>query len=183
MPIAEEAEEFSRVVTVESVGDSGRSLMLEADADELEAVKRRLGIDGLSSLRANALLRRTGKDRLRVDIDFSADVLQSCVVTLEPVALRVSDAATVCFQMGGKQIDEPEVLDPGAPDPPEPLVGGRIDVGELVVQHLALAIDPYPRKDGAELSAVLPADGQEVETVEQLTTSEVFAGLAKLKQR
>ncbi len=34
---------------------------------------------------------------------------------------------------------------------PEPLAEGRIDVGECIVQRLALALDPYPRKVVAQL--------------------------------
>src|SRR3546814_17044110 len=36
-------------------------------------------------------------------------------------------------------------------DPPEPFENGCIDLGEIVVQHLAVALDPYPRAPGAEL--------------------------------
>ena len=32
----------------------------------------------------------------------------------------------------------------------EPLADGKIDAGELVAQHLSLAINPYPRASGLE---------------------------------
>jgi hypothetical protein len=50
------------------------------------------------------------------------------------------------------------VIDPLA-DEPEPLEGDRIDLGEIVAEELALAIDPYPRAPGAELAAAAPAAG------------------------
>ena len=31
---------------------------------------------------------------------------------------------------------------------PEFVKGGVIDLGELVAQHIALELDPYPRRDG-----------------------------------
>ena len=37
-------------------------------------------------------------------------------------------------------------------DPPDPIVDGRIDLGALAVEFLALALDPYPRKPGAEFT-------------------------------
>jgi uncharacterized metal-binding protein YceD (DUF177 family) len=41
-------------------------------------------------------------------------------------------------------------LDLEAPDPPDLLEGEEIDVEAYVVEHLALAIDPFPRKPGVE---------------------------------
>ena len=35
------------------------------------------------------------------------------------------------------------------PDPPEPIVGGIIDLGRLATDAVFLGIDPYPRKPGA----------------------------------
>jgi uncharacterized metal-binding protein YceD (DUF177 family) len=33
-------------------------------------------------------------------------------------------------------------------DDPEPIINGKIDVGDLVVQHLSLALPQYPRAHG-----------------------------------
>ena len=42
-------------------------------------------------------------------------------------------------------------------DDPEPLTeDGEIDLGELAVQYLSLAINPYPRTEDAEIQGVLP---------------------------
>jgi hypothetical protein len=35
-------------------------------------------------------------------------------------------------------------------DPAEELTDGRIDLGEVVAQQLAVALDPYPRAPGAD---------------------------------
>jgi uncharacterized metal-binding protein YceD (DUF177 family) len=40
-------------------------------------------------------------------------------------------------------------LDPEAPDPPDLLEGDTIDLAGYLVEHLSLAIDPFPRKAGA----------------------------------
>ena len=48
------------------------------------------------------------------------------------------------------------------PDPPEPIENGMIDLGRLATDVLYLAIDPYPRKQGAvfepQVAAVDPED-------------------------
>src|SRR3546814_2875701 len=48
---------------------------------------------------------------------------------------------------GGSEI----VIDPSADDPAEVLPAEGLDLGELVVQELAVALDPYPRAPGAEI--------------------------------
>jgi len=41
------------------------------------------------------------------------------------------------------------VLDPDGPDIPDQFTGDSIDVGAVVAEFAALAIDPYPRKPDA----------------------------------
>ncbi|MCW5690545.1 MAG: DUF177 domain-containing protein, partial [Pseudolabrys sp.] len=35
---------------------------------------------------------------------------------------------------------------------PEPLTGNSIDLGAIAAEFLVLAIDPYPRKEGAQFA-------------------------------
>jgi hypothetical protein len=60
-----------------------------------------------------------------------------------------------------------------AEDAPEPLVGGVVDLGLLATEFLALGIDPYPRKSGAEFTAPAAADDD----------PKPFAALAALKNK
>ena len=41
-------------------------------------------------------------------------------------------------------------MDLDAPDPPDVLTSDEIDLAGYLVEHLALDIDPFPRKPGAE---------------------------------
>ena len=60
-------------------------------------------------------------------------------------------------------------------EPPETIIDGVIDIGELAAQFLALALDPYPRAPGVALDQVW-SDGDE-------PTSSPFAAIEKLKRR
>ena len=51
-------------------------------------------------------------------------------------------------------VDDAEESDEDTPDPPEPIVGGIIDLGRLATDALLLAIDPYPRKPDAVFEPV-----------------------------
>jgi len=48
-------------------------------------------------------------------------------------------------------------------DAPDPLVDGRIDLGAIVAEFFALALDPYPRKPGARFAAPEAATPEEEE--------------------
>ena len=58
-------------------------------------------------------------------------------------------------------------------EPPEPLVGGTIDLGALATEFLLLGIDPYPRKAGAEFAPPKAEDDG----------AHPFAALEALKKR
>jgi uncharacterized metal-binding protein YceD (DUF177 family) len=47
-------------------------------------------------------------------------------------------------------------MDPEADDPPDVLEGETIDVSGYVLEHLALELDPFPRKPGAVFENPLP---------------------------
>lgn len=143
--------EFSRIVLAEAVGADGMALELEATGGECAALALRFGLEALSRLRGRAGLRRVGKPRVHLDVTFGADVLQLCVITLEPVAAHVSGRFGVVFVPPGEDGEQPEVfVDVEAEDPPEPLNDGQIDIGEMIAQHLSLQIDPYPRAADAQ---------------------------------
>ena len=97
---------------------------------------------------------------VKVSGTLHADVEQVCGVTVTPFLARVEESferfyatpATAAALATGELVDELEI-DPLADDPPDPIIDGRIDIGELVAEELALAIDPFPRLPGAEFVA------------------------------
>ena len=58
-------------------------------------------------------------------------------------------------------------------EPPEPLFGGKLDLGTIATEFMLLGIDPYPRKPGAEFAPVKADDG----------SAKPFAALEALKKR
>lgn len=142
------APEMSRLVAVAEIAPEGREVAVVADAAELVALARRFDLVSLDRLEADVRLRTTLTGELEVTGHVSADVVQRCVVTLEPVAAPVEDSFALRFS---REFDEQdEVLDEAAPLI-EPWPGDEVDVGEIVAQHVALALNPYPRAPGAAL--------------------------------
>lgn len=149
------ANEFARPTEVTKLN---QPLQLSATEAERNAVAKRLGLLALDNLNATLQLKRGQGDTIIVKGDLTADVTQSCVVTLEPVKSLIKEDVVATYSDGAPAgLDE---FDPDdANDAPEPVENGKIDLGELVVQHLSLALDPYPRKAGAEFKGFGDAAG------------------------
>jgi uncharacterized metal-binding protein YceD (DUF177 family) len=175
-PLAQEPE-FSRPVEVDQVGAEGVSLEIEADPAEREALARRFGLIRLDRLHASATVSPVSRKLFRVEASFEAEVVQTCVVTLDPVPARVSERFSALFGEGGPGLAALALSE--EEDQPEPIEGGAIDLGETVAQHLALSLDPYPRKPGASIPAEYAADTQG----EGQGRVKPFAGLGLLKPR
>ncbi len=162
---ARQAEpEFSRPVRVDEVGADEVAVEVQARAGERRALARRLDLLSLERLAAEARIQRavvSGTFGLRVK--FVADVVQSCVVTLEPLPAHIEDSFELVYAPENKiPAEKAEVVLTQADESrPEPLREGVIDVGEAVVEHLALALDPYPRKPGVALDDVLEGRGRD----------------------
>ncbi len=92
-------------------------------------------------------------DGVRIDGRWRADIVQTCGVTLEDFATALSGEFTVRAVPEGSRHaapPEPEIeIDIDADDPPDILETDEIDLGGYVIEHLALEIDPFPRKPGA----------------------------------
>ena len=177
---------FSRPIAVETVGDKGLRLELEAGPAECAALAEQDGLVALRDLRVEAEVARRGRDHFRVKGRVRAVVTQTCVVTLEPFEAQVEEPFEVEFAPEAeaeaayaRAMAEIEAAQDKAaalaaqPDPPDPIVGGRIDLGALASEFLALGLDPYPRKPGARFEPVIE-DASEPPSP--------FAALAKLKK-
>jgi uncharacterized metal-binding protein YceD (DUF177 family) len=130
----------------------------------------------LDRLEAEIRLERIPGGEVRFDGTLEAELVQPCVVTLEPVPARLADSFTLTYRPG---LDEEEAdrlaLDEPGDDLVEPLIGDAIDIGEAVAQQLAVVMDPYPRASGAE-AAVTGSNADQ-------TAGTALASLAALKKQ
>ena len=135
-------------------------LTLQADEDECRDLARRFSVEAIKDVKADLVLQKTA-GIIQVKGQFSCTVTQNCVVSMEPFDTSLSEPVegwfadkenTVSFAAAKKERDvakhqaEVEILD--EKDDPEPIIEGRIDLGELVAQHISLAIPLYPHKEG-----------------------------------
>lgn len=161
--------EFARPVDVSRLASGEGGYALRATAAECAALARRFGLLALDRLEAQLRLVRLPGGLLRLSGTLSADVVQACVVTLEPVRARIGEEFTLAYRAGAADGEKAVVLS-GAEELVEPLPGSILDIGEAVAQQLSLALDPYPRAPGA--AAEVPGD----------SLASPFAALAKWKE-
>jgi uncharacterized metal-binding protein YceD (DUF177 family) len=179
------APEFSRAFTVDNLADrAGEPLTGEADAAERAALARRFAVPAVRRLHFELKAEPTGPGGWRVSGTVEAGLTQTCVVTLEPVETEIAETVERRFvprdQLPPVTPGAEMELDSATADGPDGH-DGRIDLGEIAAEAVALAIDPYPRHADADFASLIagPA-GAEPLTDE---AARPFAGLAALKDR
>lgn len=89
---------------------------------------------------------------LRISGQIKAKVQPICVVSLDPFNQTIDETVTVDFAPEDvilrltKRAEENAVEDF---EPPDPIVDGVIDLGQVACEFLALSLDPYPKKPDA----------------------------------
>ncbi len=158
---------FSYLVKVGHISANPVEVHLEADGTELKALAKVWDILSVDDLRADLQINRWKKDGIRVKGRVQAKIVQACVVTLDPVPSSIDERFEQIFVPETSKLarhpanDAGEmVLDPDGPDLPETFTGDTIDAGEVVTEFAALAIDPYPRREGIEFADHIEDTGE-----------------------
>lgn len=159
--------ELHRPIAVDRIGPAGLDVTVEAAADELSALAQRMVLPAVLALTCVFHLHRDAAQRLVAHGHLHAEVMQTCVISLEDFPANVAEEFTILFVPAG---EESEDDDPATPDEIS-YEHGVIDLGEAAAEQLALALDPYPRAPGAEL----PDTANDPE-------GHTFAALAALKR-
>ncbi|MDE1903821.1 MAG: DUF177 domain-containing protein [Alphaproteobacteria bacterium] len=145
------ATEFARPIELSRLNQGEQRFAISANAAERGALAARFGLVALDKLEAAVRLGRIAGGLVRLEAELTADVTQTCVVTLDPVKNHVAENFTVLYGEGG---EAREVTLDGEAETIEPIVGGIIDIGEAVAQQLSLALDPFPHAPGAATASL-----------------------------
>lgn len=148
---------YSEPVRLHQVG-SGVTRRLEPDAAARSRIARALDLASLDRFVAEMTLapspagwRLTGRVR--------ASLAQTCGITLEPLPVEV-DAPFALTLAEAADEESDEIVITLNDESPDPIEGGQVDLGQYAVEQLALQLDPFPRKPGAEF--VQPAEPTEI---------------------
>ncbi|WP_321392013.1 DUF177 domain-containing protein [Emcibacter sp.] len=148
--------EFSRPVEIATLSQNGRHFRIEATPEEARALAERFSVIAVEDFKAECFLKpvRGQKKGVRYQLDasYTVRVTQACSITLEPVSEDVAETFTVYFVDDDfdNLVERQEIEFAYDEEDIEPLTGAEIDLGEQLTQHLSLAMNPYPRKEGAK---------------------------------
>ena len=141
--------ELSRPLAADRVPPAGLEQDVTANPAERTALAKRFDLLELSELTASFTVQRAKLDGCYdVTGTLKAQVVQSCVVTLEPLPATVDLPVKTLFAPVNAVTHVPDDTDA------EAILDGTIDLGELAAQYLGLGLDPYPRKPGLEFTPV-----------------------------
>ncbi|MFT4161666.1 YceD family protein [Shinella sp.] len=145
---------FSYPVKVGHISANPVEVTISADAEERAGLARLWSVLEVKALSATFQVMRWKRDGVRLKGRVNADIVQACVVTLDPVESHIDEPVEVVFVPEGSKLARLPVssetgemlLDPDGPDAPEVFTGDTVDAGVVAAEHAALAIDPYPRR-------------------------------------
>lgn len=145
------APEFSRPVRVDALGESPRTLAIEADESERSALAKRFGYVGIARLSADVAVSRSGETVTARGM-LRAAIEQTCVATGEAVGEEVEEPFAVDFRPAADaDADADEEVELGATELDVVFYdGAAVDIGEAVAETLSLSVEPYPRSPNAE---------------------------------
>jgi Large ribosomal RNA subunit accumulation protein YceD len=150
-------------VVAAQVPETGLHRDIEADAAVRQAMADLAGLREVLSAEASFDVTPKSGGRFHVVGLVRARVGQTCVVTLDEIENDIDEPIDLIFappeqipQMADL-VDDAEETGEETPDPPEPIVGGIIDLGRLATDALVLGIDPYPRKADAVFEPMVEA--------------------------
>lgn len=169
---------FDAIVRIDRLPATGRELAVSLDEPTREALAHTLKLSAVERFDADLVVAPL-RGGLRAQGRLVADIVQPSVVSFEPVAQHIDEPIDRVFlpePSAHKPTPGSEIfVDLEDDDFPDHIDGPEVDLSALLIETLALAIDPYPR---------LP--GESVESLELQTQAEEagpFAALAKLKTK
>lgn len=140
---------YSEPLRLHHIG-AGVQRRLTPDADARKRIARALDLQALDKFEVDINLVPTVSG-WRLEGRVMADAVQTCGLTLEPLPVHIDRKFSVqMVEATEREADEDAEIDLELDDDsPDQIEDGRLDLGQYVVEQLALSLDPFPRKPGA----------------------------------
>ena len=148
---------YSEPVRLHQLG-AGVKRTLEPDAAARARIVKALDLASLDAFSVEMEL-RPSPGGWRLSGRVRASLAQTCGITLEPLPLEI-DSPFVLTLAEAVEEDSDEIIITLDDESPDLIENGQIDLGQYAVEQLALRLDPFPRKPGAEF--VQPPEPAEI---------------------
>jgi uncharacterized metal-binding protein YceD (DUF177 family) len=142
------------------LGNAGDTVRFAADDAQRADIARWSGVVSLERFEVQVDIRKSSPSRFGLDYHLTADVTQSCVVTLDPVPAHIDHRFTRELHFAGPVRHKPVqgdsgtdlVLDSAAEEGPEEIESLHYDLAGPVLEEYVLSLEPYPRCPGVEFA-------------------------------
>lgn len=150
---------LSQIYNLARLSNAGDTVRIESDESQRMAIATLAGALALPRFVAGVDLKKNSPTRFLLSYRLEAEVVQACVVTLEPVTTNIDHAFTreLHFSGTGRHPSETAGLDPSGQDlsfeegdEPEEIESLHYDLAGPALEEFLLALDPYPRCPGVE---------------------------------
>jgi len=132
------------------LSEAGSDVAVLVSGEDLMHLAHWAGVDAVNAFSAVVELRRLSKTHFAFDAALDADIVQACVVTLEPVATHIARrfSRELHYVPRSRAAGGVLTLAAGDEDVPEEIDSLHYDLAMPLLEEFLLAIDPYPRKEG-----------------------------------
>jgi len=145
---------LSRLYNLNKLGQTGDEIALDADDAERAALAKSAAVLEVPKFAARIVLKKSGANSFEIHYELAAEIVQACVVTLEPLVARITKdfvrnlhyTPNLRRAAGETEI----IIAPGDDEMPEEIDSPHYDLAIPLVEEFLLAIDPYPRAPGVE---------------------------------
>lgn len=126
-------------------GKKGLPVHLDFTKASCRHIAERFGFLSVDRLQAQLQVKQIARDCWQVSGRLSAVLVQACIATGQPVAEQMEALISERFVPPDEGADDKKPEEVVADDSAEYLEAGMIPLGEMLVQHAALAANPWPR--------------------------------------
>lgn len=156
---AMDAPPLSVVYDLSDLSEAGAEITVAATPEQRAQLAKWVKVDSVEKFEGLVSLKRLSATRFAYRAEISADVIQSCVVTLEPVPSHLAleiDRSLLLVKLPRRGVAGPQEVFPASDEGPEQIEDTRYDIAAPLLEEFSLAIEPYPRAPGVVFNP--PAD-------------------------
>lgn len=168
-------KEFSYPLKIEDISQGEQSYKLSANKEQLATLKEILQVPAVNSFSADICLNfQKKRGLLEVCGEVRADLGLISVISLELFNKEYTAAFKLVYDTNATYEDIYGEDDDIKDDVPDIVLDGKIDLGDIAIEQIALIMEDHPRKEGEAFEAVIEDVGP--------VKNNPFAALAKLKK-
>lgn len=169
---------FSYPIVVDELSRTEKKYHLKAEGRDLEYLTEVLQVPEVKSFESEILLKNNPKEHiLNVSGKVRAELELESVVSLEHFTKVYEPEFSMVYDTQMTYKEQRALLeDDNGADVPDIIENGKIDLGQIAIEQVALVMEDYPRKEGEVFEFISEFD-------EETTKAQnPFSVLAKLKK-